>query len=76
MKYIMKIIQKIIQKDLPTPTGRWKLDYCNTKLNNKIDLSNEDHCGTCGQYAIIKNELRDKNTSIGNNKISNVNIKV
>jgi hypothetical protein len=61
MKYIMNFIQKIIQKEQPKQMGRWNLEYCNTKLNNKIDLSNEDHCGPCGQYAITKNKLKDKN---------------
>jgi hypothetical protein len=23
-------------------------------MNKKIDLSNEDHCGPCGQYALEK----------------------
>ncbi len=27
--------------------GRWKIDYCEKTINKKIDLSNEDHCGTC-----------------------------
>ena len=41
--------------------GRWNIDYCYKKINNKIDLSNEDHCGPCGQYALTKNdELRIK----------------
>ena len=61
MKFIQKFIQKFIPKEIPKPMGRWKLDYCNTKLNNKIDLSNEDHCGPCGQYAITKNELKHVN---------------
>ena len=36
--------------------GRWQIDYCNIKMNNKIDLSNEDHCGPCGNYALLKIE--------------------
>lgn len=35
--------------------GRWNIEYCSKKLNDKIDLSNEDHCGPCGNYA-MKNE--------------------
>lgn len=58
MKYIMQFIAKFIKKEIPKPMGRWKIDYCNTKLNNKIDLSNEDHCGPCGQYAITKNDIK------------------
>lgn len=30
--------------------GRWKLEKCINKINRKIDLSNEDHCGNCDQY--------------------------
>jgi hypothetical protein len=75
MKRIRTAIQRILQNDLPrTPTGRWNLDYCNRKLNSKIELSNEDHCGSCGQYAITKNEfnklneLKNKNISAENDK--------
>jgi len=75
MKFIRKIIQKFTQKDLPKPIGRWNLEYCNTKLNNKIDLSNEDHCGSCGQYAIIKNDLLYKNMSTENIIKNNVLMK-
>ena len=66
MKYVKMIIQKLLPKELPTPTGRWNIDYCNTKINNKIDLSNEDHCGPCGQYALEKIELK-KNKNIDSN---------
>lgn len=33
--------------------GRWKIDYCKKKIDRKVDLSNEDHCGPCGNEAII-----------------------
>jgi hypothetical protein len=53
---IMKeiIMKEIIMKEIPKPVGRWRLEYCNKKMNYKIDLSNEDHCGPCGQYALEK----------------------
>lgn len=70
MKYIIKsIMKRIKQNDIPKPLGRWNIDYCNQKINNKVDLSNEDHCGPCGQY-IIQNtpkhsrenlDVQDKN---------------
>lgn len=41
-------------KDAPKHLGRWKIENCNKKINHKIDLSNEDHCGPCGQYAFEK----------------------
>ena len=41
-------------------------------MNQKIDLSNEDHCGPCGQYALEKRDvLKDKltvSTSVTNHK--------
>ena len=57
MKYIITIIKKILSKEIPTPIGRWRIEQCNKKINNKIDLSNEDHCGPCGQYALEKIKL-------------------
>jgi hypothetical protein len=46
--------------------GRWQIEKCNTKLSNKIKLANEDHCGTCTQTEIIKNELKKTNSSTYN----------
>jgi hypothetical protein len=62
MKYtvnIINIIRKIIPKDAPLPVGRWRIENCNVRLNQKIDLSNEDHCGPCGQYALDKIETKN-----------------
>ena len=73
MKYLKNIIIKFIQKDLTKPLGRWKIEYCNKKINNRIDLSNEDHCGPCGQYALKKIEL--KKIELKNNEIKEVNLK-
>jgi hypothetical protein len=54
MKFIQTIIKKIFNKEELKPLGRWNIDYCNKKINQKVDLSNEDHCGPCGQYSITK----------------------
>jgi hypothetical protein len=59
MKYLIDIVRKLIPKELPKPVGRWRIEDCNVKMNNKIDLSNEDHCGPCGQYALEKIELKN-----------------
>ena len=56
----MTYLSKLISKELPKPTGRWKIESCNIKINNKIDLSNEDHCGPCGQYTKIKIDSQNK----------------
>lgn len=73
MRRIIKFIENIIRKEPPKPMGRWNLDYCNTKLDKKIDLSNEDHCGPCGQYAITKSELKENSVDAvsGVNNINN-----
>ena len=57
MKYIETIIKKLFSKDIPKPVGRWRIEKCNIQMDNKIDLSNEDHCGPCGQYSLEK--IRD-----------------
>jgi len=74
MKYITivtGIIKKILPKEIPKPVGRWRIENCNTVMNHKIDLSNEDHCGPCGQYALDKIELKNKT----NEKIMQTNEK-
>jgi len=60
MKYLITILKRFIPKELPKPMGRWTIDYHDGKLNQKIDLSNEDHCGPCGQYALSKKELKNE----------------
>jgi hypothetical protein len=50
----LKIIRRLLPKESPKPVGRWNIDNCNKKTDAKIDLSNEDHCGPCGQYALTK----------------------
>ncbi len=74
MKLIKNILQKIIKEDNIKDNiknnikdtiqdkkilGRWYIDYCDIKLNHKIDLSNEDHCGPCGQYILDKKNYND-----------------
>ena len=71
---IISIIKNLLTKNClkPLPLGRWKIETCNIKLNNKIDLSNEDHCGTCGEYGINKNSITILQ---GKNKVKNKNLK-
>ena len=51
---IWKVIKNLIKKPSQPVLGRWKIEQCTEKLNRKIDLSNEDHCGPCGQYTTHK----------------------
>ena len=68
MKFITTIIKKLIPKDIPRPVGRWRVENCNSRMDHKIDLSNEDHCGPCGQYALEK-----VNTNTNTNANTNAN---
>jgi hypothetical protein len=72
MKKFLSLLNKFIPKELPKPMGRWSNYYCDVKTTQKIDLSNEDHCGPCGQYALIKQDVVNKN-DIPNNIINNIN---
>jgi hypothetical protein len=63
MNFITKIVQQM-KRTVPVPEllllknkekkilGRWNMEYNFKKMNHKIDLSNEDHCGPCGQYLL------------------------
>jgi len=80
MKYFIDFIKKFLSKEIPRPIGRWRIEYCNKKINNKIDLSNEDHCGHCGQYALEKIDLINNKKSpyldnLTENIIKNENFK-
>jgi hypothetical protein len=75
MKIVTNAIRNLIKKDIVPPLGRWNIEYCSTKINKKIDLSNEDHCGPCGMY---KKEVNNTNifnldTKLSYNKIQNDN---
>ena len=63
MKYIINLINKFLPKEMPKPLGRWRVENCDKVMNYKIDLSNEDHCGPCGLYALKKIES-EKNEKI------------
>ena len=49
LPYLTKIFKYIFtQNDSKPKLGRWKIENCYKIINKKIDLSNEDHCGPCG----------------------------
>lgn len=73
MKRLASIIKNFISKEEIKPLGRWNIDYCNNKTNQKIDLSNEDHCGPCGQYAITKLTKPEINKKITDTQLTNAN---
>lgn len=56
---------KLSSKSPVQQLGRWKLDYCDKKIGNKVNLTNEDHCGPCGSYTL--NREKDEKYIINNN---------
>jgi hypothetical protein len=53
MRFITQKIRDFLKKkEQAKVLGRWQIDYCNKKIDKKIDLSNEDHCGPCGNNNI------------------------
>ncbi len=52
--YIFSFLHKNINKTNSIPLGRWNIDKCINKINIKIDMSNNDHCGTCHNYLTNK----------------------
>jgi hypothetical protein len=59
MNFIKNIIKKLTPKNISTPLGRWRIDNCKAQVNRKIDLSNEDHCGPCGEYLLEKVKIKN-----------------
>jgi hypothetical protein len=60
----MSIVRSFIPENLPNNLGRWRIDYCKVKTNNKVDLANEDHCGSCSEYALDKINVINKEREI------------
>jgi hypothetical protein len=53
MKFIQTLLKQIVIKEKKV-LGRWTVENCDKRINRKIELSNEDHCGPCGQYMLEK----------------------
>jgi len=57
MRFLVRILNHFKSKEMSKPLGRWNND-CNIKTNQKIDFSNEDHCGPCGNDP-LKYKIKD-----------------
>jgi hypothetical protein len=47
-KFLQIVVQKFFSEERKNPLGRWRIEKCSAVIDNKIDMSNEDHCGPCG----------------------------
>jgi hypothetical protein len=66
MKLVSSFINKFFPKEPIVLLGRWNIDYCEKKINKKIDLSNKDHgaCLTYNNYDILYDNKKVKNYNI------------
>ena len=58
MKLVRKFL-KLLTVEPVRPLGRWSLDYCTKVVETKVERTNTDHCGPCGQYDHVA-KLRKK----------------
>jgi len=69
----MKIIRffKIFAiSEQKVPLGRWGINTCQNKVNTKVDLSNEDHCGPCSYTP-----KKDNTNNESKDEINNIHVK-
>lgn len=64
MLSFINIINRFVPKQTIKPLGRWQLEYCSKKIDIKIDLANEDHCGSCKMSNWEANKRLVQNTSM------------
>jgi hypothetical protein len=76
MKFITSIVKKIFPKPTLTPLGRWGIEQNYIKINNKVDLSNEDHCGPCGQYRLKVTEFENNKKENNDKGIKDQNLNI
>ena len=65
-KTIFKVLTSAFSRkhDIKTPLGRWAINNNISHTKLKINYANEDHCGTCAEYVIQKqqsNKLNEEN---------------
>ena len=51
---IRKIYRRIDIRPTKVILGRWKIENNKNKIDYKVEMANEDHCGPCGQSGPVK----------------------
>ncbi len=68
MKRLIELMKCKFNKSAVKQLGRWNLEYSDAKITNKIELSNEDHCGLCNDYILNKRKTMHIISTMHNNK--------
>lgn len=58
-----RLIRLFNNKQKVTELGRWKINYSNHVIKYKVEMANEDNCGSCGEYLKKSIAKTDINTS-------------
>ena len=72
MNFVKNIIHKFVKEDAKVVLGRWNIESCDKKINSKVDLSNEDHCGPCGKYILDKMKIDVCKTDVNKTDINQI----
>jgi|1048.fasta_scaffold144195_1 hypothetical protein len=63
MNAIRDIVRRLMIEEKKV-LGRWNMAYSHKTMKIKIDLSNVDHCGPCGQYLVDTNKKPENEVRI------------
>jgi hypothetical protein len=61
MSFLRNIFKNLMIKEPEKKLGRWNIVYSTKIIDRNIDLSNEDHCGSCNVYITRKNNKNIQN---------------
>jgi hypothetical protein len=71
---ILRFFKKFTTSEQKVPLGRWGINTCQNKVNTKVDLSNEDHCGPCS-YTPKKDNTNNESKDEVKEDINNIQVK-
>jgi hypothetical protein len=58
MNRLVSNIKRLLFTTKEFELGRWKINYCNKIITDKVKMANEDHCGVCGTNTDLKNDIK------------------
>ena len=58
VRHIIEVFKNASRKQVKTPLGRWSINNTLLHTKLKINYANEDHCGSCAEYIVQKQQLQ------------------
>ncbi len=58
MNRLISNIKRLLFSTKEFELGRWKINYCNNIITDKVKMANEDHCGVCVTNTDVKNDIK------------------